>query len=45
MEYFKVMEDLTERQTRIIVICFGLMVGNQTSVNLKELKERERYVI
>jgi hypothetical protein len=39
------MEDSVERQTRIIVICFGLMTKTQTSVNLKELKERERYVI
>jgi hypothetical protein len=39
------MEDLTERQTRIIVICFGLMIKTQTSANLKELKEREKFAI
>jgi hypothetical protein len=39
------MEDSVEMQTRIIVICFGLMIKTQTSANLKELKERERYVI
>jgi hypothetical protein len=26
MEYFKVMEDLIEKRTQIIAICFGLMV-------------------
>jgi len=39
------MEDLTEKQTRRIVICFGLMTKTQISVNLKELKEREKYAI
>jgi hypothetical protein len=39
------MEDLIESQTRRIVICFGLMTKTQTNVNLKELKERERYAI
>jgi hypothetical protein len=32
MEYFKVMEDLSESQTRIIAICFGLMVNVDTAV-------------
>jgi hypothetical protein len=39
------MEDLIEKRTQIIAICFGLMVENQTTANLKELKERERFVI
>jgi hypothetical protein len=39
------MEDLTERQTRITVVCFGLMTKTQTSANIMELKEKERYVI
>jgi hypothetical protein len=39
------MEDLVEMQTRIIVICFGLMTKSQTSVNLTELKERGRFAI
>jgi hypothetical protein len=45
MGCFKVMEDSVESQTRIIVVCFGLMIKTQTSVNLKELKEREKCVI
>jgi hypothetical protein len=39
------MEDSVERKTRIIVVCFGLMIKTQTSANLKELNVRERYVI
>jgi hypothetical protein len=39
------MEDSVEMQTRIIVICFGLMIKTQTSANLKELNVRERYAI
>jgi hypothetical protein len=32
MEYFKVMEDLIEKRTQIIAICFGLMVNANTAL-------------
>jgi hypothetical protein len=31
--------------TQTTVVNFGLMIKTQTSANLKELKERERYAI
>jgi hypothetical protein len=39
------MEDSVEKRMQTTAICFGLMVENQTTANLKELKERERFVI
>jgi hypothetical protein len=39
------MEDSVEMQTRITAICFGLMTKTQTSANVKELKEREKFAI
>jgi hypothetical protein len=39
------MEDSVERKTLTTAICFGRMTKTQISVNLKELKEREKYAI
>jgi hypothetical protein len=39
------MEDLIEKRTQIIAICFGLMAKSQTSANLMELNVMVRFAI
>jgi hypothetical protein len=44
-ECIKVGDFLIVKKMPIIAICFGLMTKTQKSANIKELKEKEKFVI